>query len=247
MLRATFRLVVLAILVASGSAGYWYFHNPQSLPQQVRKLEEDKRELQQIVRRLSDERRVAEMIVTEQRPAAEGSGLETTLLFVEQARDGTPLPAKSFTVRGDEVWLAGLSIRFEQGFVEKGDALRGRGIMLFTKLFGQNQTPAQGVEVDETGKIPDIYRGDPKEVARVSAFERELWGDFWRLVDDKQYRAEKGVAAAGGKAVYFRAQPDRLYRVTLDASGNPSVEWEPIKPIYREAMRKAAGPGVVTQ
>jgi len=248
MLRAMYRMVVLGVLVATGSVGYWYYHNPLAPAVQIRRLEEDKRELQQIVRRLTDERRVAELIVTEQRPAADGAGVETTLLFVEQARDGSALPAKSFTVRGDEVWLAGLSIRFEQGFVEKGDALRGRGIMLFTKLFGQNQTPAQGVEVDETGKIPDIYRGDPKEVARVSAFERELWGDFWRLVDDKQYRAEKGVAAAGGKAVYFRAQPDRLYRVTLDASGNPSVDWEPIKPIYREAMRKAApGAGVVTQ
>jgi hypothetical protein len=247
MLRATYRLAVLSVLVAAGSVGYWYYHNPQSPAVRIQKLEEDKRELQRIVRRLTDERRVAEMIVTEQRPAADGQGIETTLLFVEQARDGSPLPAKSFTVRGDEVWLAGLSIRFEQGFVEKADALRGRGIMIFTKLFGQNQTPAQGVEIDETGKIPDIYRGDPKEVARISAFERELWGDFWRLVDDKNFRAEKGVAAAGGKAVYFKAQPDRLYRVTLDVSGNPSVDWEPIKPIYREAMRKTMTPATVTQ
>jgi hypothetical protein len=138
-----------------------------------------------------------------------------------------------------------LAIRFEPGVVEKGDALRGRGIMLFTKLFGQNQTPADGVEIDETGKIPDIYRGDPKEVARVSAFERELWGDFWRLVDDKQYRAEKGVDVAGGKAVFFRAVPDRLYRITEDARGNPTVDWEPIKPIYREAMKKPATTGNV--
>ena len=247
MMRAAYRLVVLSVLVAAGSAGYWYYHNPQSPAVRIQKLEQDKKQLQQIVQRLTDERRVAEMIVTEQRKT-DGGGVETTLLFVEQARDGSPLPAKSFTVKGDEVWLAGLSIRFEQGFVEKGDALRGRGIMLFTKLFGQNQTPAQGAAIDEPGKIPDVYRGDPKEVARVSAFERELWADFWRLVDDKNYRADKGVAAAGGKAVYFKAQPDRLYRVTLDVSGNPSVDWEAIKPIYREAMRKqGSGAGASAQ
>ncbi|HEY7120070.1 MAG TPA: hypothetical protein VH475_26015 [Tepidisphaeraceae bacterium] len=243
MMRATYRILVLAILVAAGSVGYWYYHNPFSPAVQIQRLEAEKRQLQDIVQRLTDERRVAEMIVTDQKRTADGLGVETTLLFVEQARDGSPLPAKSFTVKGDEVWVAGLSIRFEQGFVEKGDALRGRGIMLFTKIFGQDQTPAQGLAIDEPGKIPDVYRGDPAKVARVTEFERELWQNFWRLVDDKAYRAEKGVATAGGKAVYFKAMPERLYHVTLDVSGNPTVDWEPVKPIYREAMKKGVAQG----
>ena len=111
--------------------------------------------------------------------------------------------------------------------------------MLFTRIFGQNQTPADGLIIDEPGKIPDIYRGDPKEIARVSDFEKELWDNFWRLVNDKQFRAEKGVEVAGGKAVYFKALPERLFRITVDARGNPTVDWEPIKPIYREAMKKS--------
>jgi len=236
MLRATYRLVVLCLLVASASVGYWYYHNPQSPTVRIAKLEEEKKELQQIVQRMTDERRVAEMIVTDQHQTPQG--METTLLFVEQARDGTPLPAKSFTVKGDEVWVGGLSIRFEQGWLEKNDPLRGRGIMLFTSIFGQNQTPAQGFPIDQPGKIPDIYRGDPKETARISAFESELWDNFWRLVGDKEFRAEKGVEVASGKAVYFRAIPDRLFRITVDARGNPTVDWEAIKPIYREAMKK---------
>src|SRR6266404_7815418 len=209
MLRATYRLVILSILVAAGSVGYWYYHNPQSPAVQIARLEEEKRELQQIVQRLTDERRVAEMVVTDQHQTPDG-GMETTLLFVEQARDGTPLPARSFTVKGDEVWVGGLSIRFADDFVMKNDPLRGHGIVLFTKVFGQNQTPADGLPIDEPGKIPEIYRGDPKEVARVSEFEKDLWGNFWRLVDDKRLRAEKGVEVAGGKAVYFKAMPERL-------------------------------------
>jgi hypothetical protein len=238
MLRATYRLVVLAVLVASASVGYWYYHNPQSPAVRIAKLEQEKNELQQIVKRLTDEQRVAEMIVTDQHQTPEG--MQTTLLFVEQARDGTPLPPKSFTVRGDEVWVGGLSIRFEEGWLEKNDPLRGRGIMLFTRIFGQNQTPAQGVPIDQPGKIPDIYRGDPKEIARVSAFESELWDNFWRLTEDKEYRAEKGVEVAGGKAVFFKAVPDRLFTITVDARGNPTVVGDPIKPIYREAMKKSA-------
>ena len=139
MLRATYRLVILSILVAAGSVGYWYYHNPQSPAVQIARLEEEKKELQQIVQRLTDERRVAEMVVTDQRQTA-GGGMETTLLFVEQARDGSPLPARSFTVKGDEVWVGGLSIRFADDFVMKNDPLRGHGIVLFTKIFGQNQT-----------------------------------------------------------------------------------------------------------
>ena len=239
MLRATYRLIILSILVAAGSAGFWYVHNPHSPSAQIARLEAEKQELQQIVHRLTDERRQAEMIVTDQQKTPDG--VQTTLLFVEQARDGSPLPARSFTVKGDEVWVGGLSIRFEQGWLENNDLLRGHGILLFTRIFGQNQTPAQGSPIDEPGKIPDIYRGDPKEMARVNDFEQDLWKNFWRLVDDKAYRAQKGVEVAGGKAVYFKAATDRLYRITVDARGNPTVDWETIKPIYREAMKSRAG------
>jgi hypothetical protein len=241
MLRASYRLIVLSILVAAGSAGYWYVHNPHSPAVQIAKLEQEKKELQQIVHRLTDERREAEMIVTDQKKTADG--MQTTLLFVEQARDGSPLPARSFTVKGDEVYVAGLSIRFEQGWLENNDPLRGHGIVLFTRIFGQNQTPADGSTIDEPGKIPDVYRGDPKEMARVSEFEQDLWRNFWKLVDDKTYRMQKGVEVAGGKAVFFKAAPDKLYRITVDARGNPTVDWEPIKPIYREAMKGRVGGG----
>src|SRR4051794_22304846 len=187
MLRATYRLAVLSVLVSAGSVGYWYFHNPQSPGVRIEKLEEEKRELQQIVRRLTDERRVAEMIVTGQTQGPKG--LETTLLFVEQSRDGTPLPARTFTVVGDEIYIAGLSIRFRQDFVMNDDPLRGRGIMLFTHLFGKNQRPADGPAIDTPGQIPELYR-DPKETARVTDYERELWANFWKLTDDPKYRAE---------------------------------------------------------
>jgi hypothetical protein len=243
MLRASFRLIILSILVAAGSAGYWYVRNPHSPAVQIAKLEQEKKELQQIVHRLTDERREAEMIVTDQKQTADG--VQTTLLFVEQARDGSPLPARSFTVKGDEVYVAGLSIRFEQGWLEKNDPLRGHGIVLFTRIFGQNQTPAEGSTIDEPGKIPDVYRGDPAEMARVSEFEQDLWRNFWKLVDDKTYRMQKGVEVAGGKAVFFKAAPDKLYRITVDARGNPTVDWEPIKPIYREAMKGRVGGGNV--
>jgi hypothetical protein len=244
MLRATYRIAVLAVLVAAGSWGYWYFHNAQSPAVRIEKLEREKQELKEIVQRLTEDRRVAEMIVLDQRPTA--AGIETTLLFSEQARDGTSLPPKRLTVKGDEVWVAGLSVRFEQGWLERNDPLRGHGIFLFTKIFGQNQTPESGLPIDDPGQIPDVYKPDPRKagddvrMAQVSQFERDLWGNFWQLVNDKELRAEKGVSVASGKAVNFKALPDRLYRITLDAGGSPTVDWEPMKSIYREAMKRPA-------
>jgi hypothetical protein len=247
MLRATYRLAVLAVLVAAASWGYWYFHNPNSSAVVIDRLTREKAELEQVVGRLTEDRRVAEMVVTDQRRTP--AGLETTLLFVEQARDGSSLPPKSVTVKGDLVYVDGLSIRFDKGFLTQpnGDLLRGHGIFLFTRAFGDLQTPESGPPIDDPGNIPDVYKPSPrtdiKQMAEIGQFERRLWGEFWRLVDDKQFRNQSGVSVASGKAVSFRPQPDRVYRISIDAGGSPTVDWEPMPPIYREAMKK---PGVAT-
>src|SRR5713226_4776339 len=90
------RLLVVTGLVAGGTAGFWFYERRQSaawqiqqLEKQRQKLEEEKRELQTVVKRLSDEKRVAEVLVTDQTQI--DSVLHTTLLFVEYAKDGTPL------------------------------------------------------------------------------------------------------------------------------------------------------------
>lgn len=242
MLRATYRIVVLAVFVAAASWGYWYFHNPNSSAVVIDRLTREKAQLEQVVQRLTDERRVAEMVVTDQKRTP--AGLETTLLFVEQARDGSPLPPKSVTVKGDLVYIDGLSIRFDQGFLKQpnGDLLRGHGIYLFTRAFGDLQTPESGPAIDDPGNIPDVYKPSPKtddkQMAEVSQFERDLWGNFWKLVENKSFRAQSGVSVASGKAVSFRPQPDRVYRISIDAGGSPTVDWEPMPPIYREAMKK---------
>ena len=44
-------------------------------------------------------------------------------------------------------------------------------------------------------------------------------------------------------SILGNAIPDRLFRITVDARGNPTVDWEAIKPIYREAMKKPTTAG----
>ena len=107
--------------------------------------------------------------------------------------------------------------------------------LLFTSIYGDQETPASAQLIDPPGQIPDAYRGaDP----RISQFELALWQDFWKLFQDENYRKEKGVVATFGQDVWGPFEPDKLYTITLQANGSLSLTSAPLKPIYREAMKQ---------
>jgi hypothetical protein len=246
MFRALFRNFFVSLLfvalVAGGVTGVWLYERHHSAAWQVeqlelqkRQLEHEKQELQTVVNRLSDEKRVAEMLVTDQK---DEEGLtKTTLLFVEYARDGTSLPAKTFTIDGKSAHIDALVIKFDRGLVAANDALRGRSVALFRRLFGETQPPEKAFTIDEPGAIPAVYRGGPQPEEQAK-FEKELWQNFWRLAEDGKYRAEKGVRVANGQGIWGPFSPDRLYTITLDADGGLNLSSEPLKAIYKEAMRQ---------
>ena len=89
--------------------------------------------------------------------------------------------------------------------------------------------------------MPDVYRGPGDQAernARLASFEQELWQNFWRLADDKEYRRAKGVRVANGQGLWGPFAPDKLYTLTLDADGGLNLSSEPLKGIYREAMKQ---------
>ena len=236
MARTLAKLVFLAALVVAGSAGLYYQQRSSTaarLDEAVRKTEQ----LRQIVKHLQAERRVADVIVTDQKLV---DGVQkTTLLFVEYARDGTtPLPARRFTVDGNVAHIDALVVKFDRGFVQDNDPLRGQSLALFTRLYGENQPPDKAHRIDPPNQPPDVYRGPD---AYVTEFERELWANFWRLADDEAYRNEKGVRVAQGEGVWVPFQPDRLYTLTLESDGGLNITSAPLKGIYREALKRDAG------
>ena len=220
-------------MIAAGSVGLYLYQDRFSAQRQIQQLEQKNQILQQVVQRLSSAKRVAEVIVTDQKTL---NGMtHTTLLFVEYARDGSPLPAKSFEIEGNVAHVDAMVIKFDPQFVGEADPLRGHAIALFTRIYGDNQNPAGAPRIDEPGKIPDAYRGaDP----RVTHFETDLWNDFWKLADDPQYRKERGVVVADGQGVWRPIEPDKLYTITLQAYGGLNVTSEPLKGIYREALKR---------
>ncbi len=234
MLRTAFKIAFLALLVAAGTVGVYIYSGADSDAQQIAQLRREAEQLQQIVQRLSAERRIAQVLVTEQHRDEDGQ-LITTLLFVEETRDGRTLPPKQIVVRGEHVYIDALVIKFEQPYLESGDALRGQSIALFDKIFGSAQTPEEATRIDTPGRIPEIYRNtDPV----ISQFEQSLWNQFWELARDPRQAAQAGVRVAHGQSVYGPFEPDMLYTLTIETNGNISMSAQPVPAVYREAMKR---------
>src|SRR5438094_136694 len=153
MLRPLFKIIGLLLLLIITSAGVIYYQQSTSVTKKIEKLEDEKRQLEQVVTRLATEKRVADVLVSHQEKNSAGQ-LETTLLFVEYDKQNNPLPAKSFTVVGDYVHIDAMVIAFDHGLVRENDPLRGHSIALFTKIYGDEQKPADAALIDPPGKIP---------------------------------------------------------------------------------------------
>lgn len=241
MLRASLKLSLIVFLLTVSGLGVWQYRKYTAEQRQIADLQQEKEQLQkktdqlqQVVTRLTAEKRVAEILVTDRAVDAAGVPI-SNLLFVEYGKDGTSLPPRQFIVRGEHVHVDGLVVEFQNDFVQKDDPLRGHSILLFDKIYGSAQQPMNAEPIDSPGNIPELYRSSSPE---VSAFEQELWANFWRLAGDESYRNEKGVKVANGKSIYGPFKIDRLYTITLDATGKMSVADEPLKGAVGEAMKR---------
>jgi hypothetical protein len=233
ILRYLGKTVFLATLIVAGVLVLYIYNEHGSSEFKVAQLQQQKIQLEQIVQRFQTERRVAKIVVTDQK-MVDGQ-MKTSLLFVEYRHDGSTLPPREFTIAGNEAHFDAQIIKFKDQYTRDGDPLRGQSIMLFTRIYGANQPPADGFPIDEPGKIPEIYRGaDPK----VSEFEQDLWTNFWKLYNDRDAREARGIRGMHGEGLFGQFDPDHVYNITLRADGGTLNE-EPIDPIYREAIRRS--------
>lgn len=231
MFRAfTKTMILLTLGGASAICGLFYL-NHTATERKLRAAEARNAVLTKVVERLGNDKRVADVLVTDQK-AVDGV-TQTTLLFVETARDATTLPPRTITVRGKMIHVSAQVIRFEKQFVEEGDPLRGHSIAMFTGIYGDQQKPTEAVAIDEPGTIPAVYRGE------MSDYEKELWKDFWKLFQDPQYRKLKGVETTFGQDVWGPLEPGKLYTVTLAANAGLSLTSGPVPAIYQEALKRA--------
>jgi hypothetical protein len=232
MFKTLTKTAILFVLTVGAGIGIVAYVQHDSTATKLRKVERENAQLQAFVERLSDEKRVANLIVTESLTI---NGVNrTTLLFVEYDKAGRELPAKRFVIEGNEAHIDAMVIKFERDFVRDNDPLRGHSIVLFHRIFGDQEKPVDGQFIDEPGTIPAIYRdADPS----ISTFERELWDSFWKLTTDEALREKKGVRVANPESIWGPFEPNRLYTITLEAAGGLNLASEPLKGIYREALK----------
>ncbi len=233
MLRNLAKIAFLAALACAGSVGIYIYQARDAADQEKADLKRRNQQLEQIVERLSSERRIAQVLVTEQQRDEQGL-LHTTLLFVEETRDGRTLSPRRITVRGDQIYIDALVIKFGHDYIKEGDALRGQSIALFDKIFGSAEKPDEATRIDEPGRIPEMYRGtDP----RISDFEQALWRGFWELAQNPELAASQGVRIAQGQSVYGPLRPELLYTLTITPDGNIDMTAQPVPAVYRVALK----------
>lgn len=219
--RGGILLLLIMTLAGAGLFSGYYLHTL------YREKELEIERLNTVVDRLEASTRVAQVVVTDQEVNEQSGLLETTIKFAELDRQGEALPPRTFTVEGDVIYFDALVIKFDRDYVERGEALRGKSLHLFRRIFGEHQPPERGFPIDGSpreGGVPDPYRVD----GEANDFEVELWKDFWSYAVDPAAAREKGVRVVQGEAVYTRFVEQNLYTLTLDHDGGLNIEIEPI-------------------
>jgi hypothetical protein len=219
------RAALWTFVAAAGAAGGVYLADRLVLaPQreQARRLEElekRRKELEGIVARLKHTVRRAQIVVLDQQTDAWGAP-RTTFRFTEIDAEGNPVGrSRDLTVAGEEVYFDALVIKFEDRYVEAGEALRGKSLLLFRRVFTNRMKPEDGLALDARGSAPEVYAA--REAP--SAFERELWRRFWELSENPAQARAQGVRVLQGEAVYRRFQKDRVYLIEQRATGEVSI------------------------
>ncbi len=223
------RHVAFALLSGAGAAGVvlWHYGSAEK-DRRIRALETQVRDLGERLERVKASSIVAEAQVVASVPDPAGKGTRWTIRFTEFDREGRPVTAvPDFEVVGEEAYFDALSLEFPEKFLEQGDGLRGKSLLLFRRAFGDRQEPANGPPLWKgTGdEIPPVYR--PSTIATTPEaleFERVLWRRFWALASDPEAAKREGVLAAAVKAVAVRPEVGQVYRLTLRHAGGLSIE-----------------------
>src|SRR5262245_36693400 len=212
-------MVPLVALGVVGGAIYWHY------TEKDRGIAEQRRIIGELAKKLDrawTSELVADMRVNRVSTDLEGKP-QMDLTFVQyQPGSQVPVLKRTFTLPGDEFYVDALVVQFDRQFVDEGDALRGRSLLLFRRAFGDQQKPADGVALfrtKEDSPIPEVARVDDTP----SPFEQEIWSRFWEYANDAKQAQAAGIRVAQGEAPHVKAVAGQVYKLSLRASGGLEI------------------------
>ncbi|WP_254508427.1 hypothetical protein [Anatilimnocola floriformis] len=196
---------------------------------QISKLSKDLERLETSLALMKVDHRLARLAVTDQGLDPQGQPF-SLVEFVELNDEGAPIDTpREFRVRGDLVYIDNFLVKFEDKYVEQADLERGTSLILFHRIFGDKQQPAEGFPLDEKDQRPKAYA----RAGKMSDLEKKIWGDFWNIANNDQLAHEMGIRAAHGGAVSMKVQKGKSYRVIMRSTGDLSIVPEDKSPMER--------------
>jgi hypothetical protein len=213
-------LIWTIVMVGAAAAGIYLADQLVLAPKRqmeirLAELDKENNRLKTYLKLLEYTERRAQLEVISQKKDPDGETVNQ-LRFTELDPQGGVVGAqRTMELRGEEVYIDTLVIKFEDHFVEQGDPLKGKALLLFRRLFTNRIKPDDGCVLDRSGAPPEIYasRSTP------STFERDLWSRFWEVANNEQLAKQAGVKAMHGQAVYGKLVPNMVYTLLMRSTG----------------------------
>ena len=212
-------LIFLLLVAAMAYFGY----------QAYAKFVYEKRILKQMIARLQNDSRIAEVLVTEASYNPITQTHDTTIKFLEFDSLGQPMAPRYFTFQNNIIQFQSLVARFADKFVTEGDALRGKSVYLFWKAFVLDGANTKEYVITPVNQVPQGYKIDGLR----SAFEENIWKEFWDYALNSKKAVKKGIKNAQIEAPGTKFVPGILYTLKIEHDGGIRIDAIEIPPILK--------------
>lgn len=209
--------VILALIAVGIIAVTGYFG-----VKTITELLTENKQLKESLARLTEEDQIGYAKVIKQEP--KDGGLQTTLKFVETARDdkSNRILEKEYVIEGDVVHFDALIVKFSSQLVADG---KERSLYLWRRVYGENMAPSMGYAIEEPGREPIRYKGLLEKLRLKD--QQTFWNAIWELSNDPQKLRQAGVQAIYGTAIYSKLKPGLIYVFKISNSGQVYPETVP--------------------
>ncbi|MBU0534067.1 MAG: hypothetical protein KJ887_04660 [Candidatus Omnitrophica bacterium] len=189
----------------------------------------ENRSLKKIIQRLTADSRIAEVMVVDVKSDPAKKKTYTTIKFVEYDTNMKALPPKYFTFSGNIIQFQSMVIRFDDFYVKKGDALKGKSAYVFLKAFTLKDNGAEVFEINKINEVPSGY--EIEGITKI--FEKDLWQKFWKYALEGEEAKRVGIKNAQIEAPGMKFIPGLLYTIYIEHDGGMRIDAKPLPDILK--------------